>query len=247
MNEALSKLFEGQEFSEDFKAKVIAVFESALEEKEQELTESIEQKYTQISEDYAEYVTSEMEDKVEQYINEEVLPSVDKYITFAAQEFMTENKIAIESGVKVELAESFLTGFKGIAESYNVKVPEGKDDYITEMESKLEAFQKRFDRVLDEKAELEQQVVESKRERIVSKLTADLSESQKDKFLKVADKVKFKDEEQFNEAIQDLYESYYPVEGKEPQDNLSEGKEPETEVINESENSYLNSLFSKIN
>lgn len=242
MNEALKALFEGQEFSEEFKAKVVAVFEAALEEKEQELTESIEQKYEQLSEEYSEYVRTEMEDKMNEYIAEEVLPNVDKYLSYATQEFMNENKLAVESGTKVELAESFLQGFKGIAEQYNVQIPEGQEDALKQMQEKLDAMQTRFDKVLDEKAELQSAVVESKREKIVSKLTKDLSESQKEKFSKVASKVGYKDDEQLEEAIQDLYESYYPSK-----ENLGEG-EVVTQPLNEgkTQDDYYSKLFSQV-
>ena len=157
-----------------------------------------------------------------------------------------ENKLAIESSTKVELAESFLKGVQGIAESYNVQIPEGKDDYITEMQTKLDKMQERFDKVLDEKSELEQSIVESKREKITAKLTTDLSESQKERFGKVAAKVKYQDDKQFNEAIEDLFESYHPKEADLNEQNKPK-EEPETkQVVTESTN-YLDSLFNKIN
>lgn len=240
MNDLLKTLFEGQELSQEFKDKVQAVFETALEEKETEIQEQMESKYEKISEDYAQYVVEEMETKTEEYIEKEVMPMVEKYLDYATGEFMTENKIAIESGTKVELAEQFLSGMVGVAEGFNVKVPEGKDDYITEMQTKMEKLQSRFDAVLDEKAQLEQEITEGKMSDIVDETIKDLTESQKEKFQKVASKVKFQDEEQYKASINDLYESYFPTEGgdflnekQEEEKELNEGKqeEPKTDWL----------------
>lgn len=237
MSDLLKELFEGQELSQEFKDKVTAIFETALEEKETEIQEQLEAKYEKISEEYAEYVVSESEQLAEQYIEQEVMPMVEKYLDYSVKEFMNENQLAVESGTKVELAEQFLTGLTGIAENFNVQVPEGKEDYITEMEEKLEAMQQRFDKVLDEKAELEQELVESKMADIVDEKVKDLTESQKEKFFKVASKVKFQDEEQYAASINELYESYFPTEGgdflneeQEEQHRIDESKKPSDQM-----------------
>jgi len=160
---------------------------------------------------------------------------------------MTENQLAVESGTKVELAEQFLTGLTGIAENFNVQVPEGKEDYITEMEQKVEDLQQRFDKVLDEKAELEQELVESKMSDIVDERVKDLTESQKEKFFKVASKVKFQDEEQYAASINELYESYFPTEGgeflkeeQEEQHRVDEDKKPT------GQESWVDQLLSRV-
>jgi len=185
-----------------------------------------------------------MEDKAEAYINEEVLPSVDKYLSYATQEFMKENKLAVESGIKVELAEQFLGGLTGLAEQFNVKVPEGRDDYITEMEAKMDKLQARFDSVLEEKAQVEQDLKEHKMSQIVDSKVVDLTESQKEKFFRVAAKVTFQDETQYAQAIDGLYESYFPAEGKSKLDE-------QTQMISESKeeghrDSYLDMIFKQI-
>lgn len=247
MSDLLKELFEGQELSQEFKDKVTAIFESALEEKETEIQEQLEAKYEKISEEYAEYVVSESEQLAEQYIEQEVMPMVEKYLDYSVKEFMTENQLAVESGTKVELAEQFLTGLTGIAENFNVQVPEGKEDYITEMEQKVEALQQRFDKVLDEKAELEQELVEDKMADIVDEKVKDLTESQKEKFFKVASKVKFQDEEQYATSINELYESYFPTEGgefltekQEEQHRVDEAKKPT------GQESWVDQLLSRV-
>lgn len=224
MDKELEKLFEGSDFTQEFKDKVKEIFENALAAREAQITEEVEGKYEKLSEDYAEYVVTEMEDKTQQYLEEEVMPMVEKYLDYATGEFMKENKIAVESGTKVELAEQFLTGMVGIAESFNVKVPEGQDDYIKEMQDKVDAIQARFDTVLEEKNSLEDQIKQDKMDRIIEAKAKDLTESQKEKFEKVAQRVKFQDEEQFVSSIDELYESYFPAQSVK-EEGLEELKE----------------------
>lgn len=249
MDEAIKAIFEGQDFSQEFKDKVVAVFESAVEEKTTQIQEEIEQKYEALSEEYSQYVMEEMETKTQEYIESEVIPMVEKYLDYSVGEFMTENKLAVESGTKVQLAEQFLTGLTGIAESFNVQVPEGQDDYIKEVERKLEEAQDRFDKALDQNAELQEQLQEVKKSDIVDSKVVDLTESQKEKFFKVASKVRFQDEEQYKEAIDELFESYFPTEERKHSD------EPLTKQLDEQEQdqdkptsfkSWEEELFSKL-
>ncbi len=110
MNEELKKLFEGSELSEEFVGKVASIVEAAVEERTAQIEETTSAKYQALSDDYAAYVVAEMEDKTAQYIETEVVPVIEKYLDYSVTEFMTENKMVIESGVKVELAEGFLAG-----------------------------------------------------------------------------------------------------------------------------------------
>lgn len=215
----IEKLMEGVELSEEAQAKVSELFESALSEKEEVIRAETEAKYEKLAEQYGEYVKAEMESKADDYIAEEVVPMIEKYMDYATQEFMKENQLAVESGVKVELAESFLGGLSNIAEQFNVEVPAGKDDYLTEMESKMEDLQKRFDSVLDEKNELQEQIVAGKKKSIIESKTSTLTESQKEEFAKTAKKVSFHSEDQFERAVEDLFESYFPASGKDDQES----------------------------
>jgi len=251
MNEDLKALFEGQDFTQEFKDKVTAIFDSVIEEKAQEIEEQTEEKYKQLSEEYSEYVVSEMEDKTQEYIESEVVPMVEKYLDYSVQEFMTENKLAIESGTKVQLAEQFLNGLSGVAESFNVQVPEGREDYIHEMEDKLNAAQERFDKALDENQKLKEELQTKEMNAIVESKVVDLTESQKERFERTVARVKFQDVEQYQAAVDELYESYFP---KESQESMNEGmefleekqQEEETPKSSSISSSWEEQLFSKL-
>lgn len=249
MNEALKKLFEGMELSEEFKTQVQEAFDTAVDEKTQvkvaQLEEDIEQKYEKLSKDYADYVIGESEEKMDEYLKSEVMPVVEKYLDYSTTEFMKENKLSVDSGIKVQLAESFLSGMSSVAESFNVKVPEGKEDYITEMEEKLDEAQKHLDNILDEKTALETEIKDGKAQKILDEATKDLTESQKEKFQKVAGKVKFNSEDQYNTSISELYESYFPSVSDDdniPENQLDENKKPDAPGSND----WVGSLLSKI-
>lgn len=232
MNADITKLFESGEFSQEFKDKVQVVFEAALEDRAVEIAEQVEQKYVEIAESYAAYVQQELQELQNRYIQEEVVPTIERYLQYSVDEFMKENKLAIESGIKVELAESFLGGLSNIAESYNVKVPAGQEDTIAEMQARLEDLQERFDNVLAERFELQSQLIEQHKNAIVEAKIAELTESQKERFRRVTESVPYKNEEQYASSIQDLYEAYFPVEGSAQAARLNEDiqEEPASEA-----------------
>jgi hypothetical protein len=254
MNEALKAIFDGTEITDEFKTKIQEALDTAVEKRIEiqsvKIQEEAEAKYEAISSEYAEYVVAEAQEKAQEYLDEEVLPMVDKYLNYATGEFMKENKLEIESGTKVELAESFLSGMSGIAEAYNVNVPQGKDDYITEMETKFENLQTRFNSVLDEKVELETKIVDDKKYAIVEAKTKDLTESQKEKFSKVAEKVKFQDETQYEDSINELYESYFPKIDKTDAGKLIESRQQldgtNDDDVKNMPKTWRNSFLSKI-
>ncbi len=251
MDNKVLELFEGVELSEAAKEGIVALFETSVdakvEDKTQGLEESIEAKYKTHAEEYAEYVLAEMEEKTQKYIKEEVMPAVDKYLTYAAKEYVSENEVAIESTTKVKLAESFLTGVKAVTESFNVEVPEGQDDVVTEMQKQLDSMEKRFEDQLDESAKLETEIVAYKRAGIVNALAEDLTESQKEKFFTAVEKVEFIDESQYTESAKHIFTSYFPTE-----DNAGTVTEtvitPVEEIVEDetNKNSYLDNLLKQI-
>jgi len=247
MNDELKKLFEGSDLSDEFKSKVAEIFEAALDQKLEEERSTLEEQYEQKAKEYSEYVVSEMEDKTEEYIQSELLPMVEKYLDFSVQEHFKSVEPVVESQIKVELADNFLKGFVSLAEGYNVSVSDGQDSLVEKLEKKLEQMQSRFDTVLQENVELKDQIVESKMTAIVDQKVSNLTESQKEKFFNSAKRVKFQDEDQYTKAIDELYESYFPVEDDQSKTTLKEktdNREIQTEV--KVKDTWLDAMFSKI-
>lgn len=245
MNEELKKLFEGSELSDEFKAKVTELYEAAIADAVEKAKEQLVEEYDQKSKEYAEYVVSEMEDKTQEYIQTEVVAIVEKYLDYATQEHFKETEQVVESQIKVELADQFLKGFVGLAEGYNVVVPEGQDNLVEELQQKLDKMQERFDSILEENKSLQEEIVKDKMADIVDAKVSELTESQKEKFYATAAKVKFQDEDQYKQAIDELYESYFPVQDKEDKKVALTEQAVDTETVNKVSDKYLDSLFSK--
>lgn len=247
MNEELKNLFEGSELSDEFKTKAAEIFEDALEQKLEEAREQLEEEYDQKAKEYSEYLISEMEDKTDEYIQSEVVPMVEKYLDYSVQEHFNSTETVVESQIKVELADKFLKGFVGLAEGYNVVVPNGQDSLVEQLQEKLEKMQDRFDSVLAENVELKEEITIDKMSDIVDAKVVDLTESQKEKFFTAATRVKFQDETQYADAIDELYESYFPVEDANDKKTLTERKSADG-IITESraKDSWLDHLFSKV-
>lgn len=212
------KLFEGQDLSEEAKGKITALFseavDSAAEEKVAALKESVVAELTEdLQKDYDAKLTeklADLEEKTSQYIQEEVLPEVDKYLTATVNEWQKENQIAIENGSKVALAESFLQGLVGLAEGFNVTMPQS--DLMAEMQSKIDTLSQKLQEATDKNVTLVNENINAQRQIVIAAQTATLSESQKDKLKESLDKLTFNDSTQFATAVKSLVESTFPAE-----------------------------------
>lgn len=222
MNDHVKALFEGQELSEEFKTKAGSIIESMLNEKEAEIRESVEKEQKELFESQIAEKTAELEELSEKYMAEEVIPTISKYLTAAVNEWQEENKLAIESGTKVELAESFLKGFVGLAESHNLEVPEGADSIVEKNQKELEEVKTKLDELTEKNVELKEALDEQTRSIVIDRVCSDLTESQKEKFVTYSESVEFKSEEQFESAVSQLKESYFPKADLDNKNNINE-------------------------
>lgn len=211
----LQSLFEGQDLSEEFKEKAEIIFASVIEEQVNEAKVTIT---TQLQEEFDAKVLTKIEELDEAsklYMEQEVMPSVDKYLTAAAQEWMTENTVAIEAAGKVALAESFLTGLVGLAADHRMTLPEGEDKTVA-LQKQIDELSEKSKSLLDSNIELQKENIEHKKGLVITSVTSDLSEAQKEKLQAPFALVEFKTEDQYTAALKSLAESYFPVGTKEP-------------------------------
>jgi len=248
MNDHVKALFEGQELSEDFKEKASTIIESMLAEKEAAIRETVIAEQKELFESQLEEKTAELEALSEQYVSEEVVPTISKYLTAAVNEWQEENQVAIESGVKVELAESFLKGFVGLAESHNLSVPEGSDSIVEKAQKELEEAKGKLDRVTENNVELKEALDTQTRSIVIDRVCSDLTESQKEKFSTYSESVDFKSREQFESAVTQLKESYFPKtdQSKVDEEVGKDDKEKESLDEDESNDHWLKNFVSKL-
>ena len=245
MNEDIKKIFEGMELTEEFKSNFEKIYTDRINEEKETIKlvaeAAAEEKYAALAEDYAKYVVESTEEKMDQYLSEEVVPTIEKYLDHVASEFVTENKLVIESETKVELADKFLNGFSQIAEAYNVEVPAGQDDVVAGLKAQIEEANHQVEKLLSQTVQLKEQVEENTKASIVEEVSKDMTETQKERFVESCDAITFHSEKQFKSAVSELKESFAPTTGKEVLDETIDTKE----TLKESD-SYLDSIFSRV-
>lgn len=241
MSKHITALFEGQELSEDFKVKANAIIAAAIDEARVELEESMQSE----ADKKLQEKVAELEKHVETYISEEIIPNIDKYLTAAVNEWTEQNAVALEESAKVELAESFLTGLVGLAESHNLNIPQGEYNKVSQLEENIAALKAEVNSLVDRNIELKDANVKFIRESIVGSVTSSLSEAQKEKIVTVIDKVEFINEEQFKQASKSLVESYFPADVNKINPEVDNVPEDKTPVLQISE-SYASKLVQSI-
>ena len=238
IDEDVNALLEGEELSEEFQEKARTIFEAALRSKVSQIQEAIE-------EQYAVALAEEVEE-----IKTELAERVDAYLEYVADEWMQENALVIEQGLKTEMTESFLQGMKGLFEEHYVSIPEDKYDVLESMVEKLDEMETKLNEQIEKNVSLNKRLAESVADGIFEKVAEGLAATQKDKLASLAESVEFESEEEYREKLETLRESYFPSRAVSPKartESLSEGVDSSPESISGSMATYLKTLsaFSK--
>ena len=226
VEEDINALIAGEELSEEFEERARTIFETAINTKVAEIKEEL----------VASYEASLVEEVVS--IKTELTDRVDAYLEYVADEWISENSIAVEHGLQTEMTESFLSGMKSLFEEHYVTVPEDKYDVIESMVDKLDEMEGKLNEQIERNVALNRRLAESVADVIFADVAEGLAISQKDKLASLAENVEFDSEESYREKLVTLRESYFPVNTgaqKEDSENLSEEVTltEETEMISE--------------
>ena len=228
----VNALLDGEELSEEFQLKARTIFEAALRSKVSEIKESIEDQYARALVEEVEEIKTELNERV------------DSYLEYVADEWFTENSLAIEQGLKAELTESFIQGMKGLFEDHYVEIPEDKYDVLDTMVEKLDEMETKLNEQIEKNVSLNKRLSESVADGIFEQVSGGLAATQKDKLASLAESVEFESESEYREKLETLKESYFPTY-KSPRskpENLSEGVDSSPESISGTMASYLNTL-----
>ena len=197
VDEDLSALLSGEELSEEFQEKAKTIFEAAITAKVNESVKKIEEQYEEkLVEELVEY-------KVE------LTERVDSYLEYVAQEWMEENALQVEQGLKSEMTESFLSGMRGLFEEHYVSIPEEKYDVVENMVEKLDEMESKLNEQIERNISLNQRLGESVADHILADVSEGLAISQKEKLASLAEGVEFESEEEYREKLETLKESYF--------------------------------------
>ena len=228
----VNALLDGEELSEEFQLKARTIFEAALRSKVSEIKESIEDQYARALVEEVEEIKTELNERV------------DSYLEYVADEWFTENCLAIEQGLKAELTESFIQGMKGLFEDHYVEIPEDKYDVLENMVDKLDEMETKLNEQIEKNVSLNKRLSESVADGIFEQVSGGLAATQKDKLASLAESVEFESESEYRGKLETLKESYFPTY-KSPRskpENLSEGVDSSPESISGTMASYLNTL-----
>ena len=216
IEEDVNALLEGEELSEEFQEKARTIFEAAIRSKVSEIKEELQETYE-----------NALIEEV-QFIKEELTERVDTYLEYVADEWIQENALAIEHGLKTEMTESFLQGMRGLFEDHYVSIPEDRYDVIESMVDKLDEMEEKLNEQIEKNIALNNRLAESVADVIFADVAEGLALSQKDKLASLAENVEFDSESDYREKLVTLRESYFPSNAgtqREVTENLSESVE----------------------
>ena len=232
----VAALLEGEELSEEFQSKAKTIFETAIKTKVAEIKEELQ-------ESYATALVEEL-DKIKAGLTERV----DGYLEYVADEWVQENAIQVEAGLKTEMTESFLEGMKSLFEEHYVTIPEEKYDVLNSMVDKLDEMESKLNEQIDRNVALNRRLAESNADGVFTAVAEGLADTQKEKLATLAENVEFESETDYREKLVTLKESYFPSKTSAPKstsENLSEEVSTD-EVISEETTprmqAYLNVL-----
>ena len=217
VQEDVDALVEGEELSEDFKKKAVTIFEAAVKSKIRPEVERIELEKTQEVAEDMEAFKSELAEKV------------DGYLDYVVKEWMTENELAIERGLKGEIAEDFITGLKALFEEHYIDVPDEKYDILESQAQKIEELEGKLNETIGKLTEKKQSEDSLVRESVIKEVSSDLADTQTEKFASLVEDVEFTDKESFVEKLNTLKENYFPKSS--PTQSLSEENESDAQEI----------------
>ena len=183
--------------SEEFKQKAATVFEAAIKSKVKEIAEDIQA-------DYDKKLTEETSKS-----KDELVEKVDSYLAYVVEEWMKENELALERGIKGEIAEDFISGLKKLFEDHYIDVPDEKYNVLEDQSSKIDELNKKLNESIEKNVELSKENGEHKRQNIIDEASKELADTQKEKFNKLAEEVEYSNEEDFKTKVATIKESYF--------------------------------------
>ena len=240
LSEAVDRLFEGTEFSEEFKTQTVAVFEAAVHEKVLAEKTSLEEKFE-----------SDLQEQVEATV-ESLVEKVDQYLDYVLENWMEENTVALESNIKVEVAESLLDSIKGLVSEHNLEIDQEQIDHAAELEIELEEASIKYNEVVEQMIELKEAKSQAENEIAFKTVSEELTDTQAEKLRVLSEGISFDTVEDYSKKLEAIKANYFAeaatTVAEEETDLLQEETtEDVAPVLDASMQSYTQSLsrFSK--
>jgi len=214
VKEDTEAIVNGEELSEDFKAKASTIFEAAVAAK---VISEVNQRAEKLEEDYK----SELS-KAKEELTSSLTEKTDGYLTYVVEEWMKENELAVERGVRSELVEDFMSGLKNLFTEHYIDIPEEKVDLVDDLFEKVEELEKKLDESVNSNVETKQELSKYKKDEALRTVSEDLADTEKEKLEKLSEGVDYEDDNQYKEKLAVIKENYFPQSSKETVQSLTE-------------------------
>ena len=239
VDECMGALFSDENLSEEFASKVRVVFEAAVNAKVEDYANQIQESYDEVVKDQMVNVVSDLSEKLDDYLN------------YVVTEWMEENELAVERGIKSDIAESFISGIKTLFENHYIDVPNERYDVLDELFEANEQLQNQLNEQIEKNVDLFNELKSARAQEIFVESAQDLTDTQKEKFFDLAKNVAYEDESSFSDKLHALKENYFPVkpegiltESIDPM--LEEGTAPKVAPVDSTMNAYVSHLTNQM-
>jgi len=215
----------GEDLSEDFKNKASTIFEAAVSAK---VLSEVNSRIDELETSYKKEITEAKEEHLST-----VTEKVDGYLNYVTEEWMKENELAVEKGIRSELVEDFMTGLKNLFTEHYIDIPEEKVDLVDDLFEKVEELEQKLDESINTSVDIKKELAEYKKAETLREVSEDLADTEKEKLGKLADGIDFEDKSQYSEKLEVIKENYFPKQQSETITEELENTEEE-QTISES-------------
>jgi hypothetical protein len=244
VEESIADIFEGMDLSEEFKGKVTVVFEAAV-------TEAVKGKVDKITEELNTQLETDLTEAVESKVSE-MVENLDAYLDYVVSEWMEENEVAIEAGIKVEMAESLMDGLKELFGEHNIKVDEETYDIVSDLEEEMTSLEEKSNAVVNENIRLSKDIAELRAGVVFEEMTSELNMSQRERLKTLSENLDSSDLDTYTDNLKTIKESFFKETNVSPKEDVVDEEdevmiEEETVTKPVSDHSSINALVEALN
>lgn len=219
VTEDVNALITGEELTEEFKEKAKTIFEAAVVTRVKAEVEKISEELTKQAE-------------IKQIaLSEELVDKIDGYLNYVVEQWITQNEIALEHGIRTEITESFIGKLKNLFEESHISIPEGEFDVVKDLETKILTLEQKLDETVQSNISLTKQVNKNNKDVLIGQISEGLADTEKEKFKKLAEEIGFENTDQFKGKLQSIRESYFPAKPTVITETVEITDAPITEVV----------------
>ena len=222
VKEDIEAIVNGEDLSEEFKTKASTIFEAAVSAK---VLSEVNQRIDELETNYKKEIT----DAKEEHLST-VTEKVDGYLNYVTEEWMKENELAVEKGIRSELVEDFMTGLKNLFTEHYIDIPEEKVDLVDDLFEKVEELEQKLDESINTSVDIKKELAEYKKAETLREVSEDLADTEKEKLGKLADGIDFEDKSQYSEKLEVIKENYFPKQQSETITEELENTEKEQDI-----------------